>query len=233
MNDMDGFKYTGTDNLEVMAEAVNYNLYLSGLVKKYCAGSKSVVDFGAGIGTFAAPLNSGERAVIAVEPDVEQRARLSLSGIDNVADIKELDDASVDMVYSINVLEHIEDDRLALRDIRSKLKPGGVVFIYVPAFQVIFSAMDRKVGHYRRYRRADLDDKMKHAGLVVLESRYADSLGFLASFVLKYFGSDDGSLNKSAVKIYDRAIFPVSRLLDFLVSPLFGKNLIVLARRPD
>lgn len=231
MNKADEFKYTGTDNLEVMTEAVNYNRYLARLIEKYRFGACNVVDFGAGIGTFAEAVNTAGAEVVAVEPDEDQRMRLSLKNIKAVGDIKDLPDNSIEMVYSINVMEHIEDDVSALRDIYSKLKPGSGVFIYVPAFQIIFSAMDTKVGHYRRYKRADLSAKMQQAGFKIVEARYADSLGFFASFVLKYFGRDDGGLNIAAVKIYDRFIFPLSRALDFFVSRVVGKNLIVYARK--
>ena len=70
------FSYSGTDNLEVMAEAENYNAYLAQLVKKQIAGAMRVVDFGAGIGTFAQPLSAAGLDIMGVEPDSGQRQRL-------------------------------------------------------------------------------------------------------------------------------------------------------------
>lgn len=231
MKDHEEFKYTGTDNLEVMIEAVNYNNYLSRLVQGQCASSVTIVDFGAGIGTFAAPLHRSGKAIIAVEPDQKQQERLTAQGIRNVGDIAEIENEWADTIYSINVLEHIEDDIASLAMIRQKLTASGKVFIYVPAFQILFSSMDVKVKHFRRYRKNDLAKKLTAANLEIIELRYADSLGFIASLAFKYIGNNSGDLNITAVKIYDRIIFPLSKLLDNIVSPFFGKNLIAVAKR--
>jgi SAM-dependent methyltransferase len=225
------FEYLGTDNLEIMREAVNYNSFLSSLVEMHCVGATDIVDFGAGIGTFAIPLHADRRNVIAVEPDKNQRLVLTSLGLANVADISMIEDGWADTVYSINVLEHIEDDEAALHNIYLKLKPSGKVFIYVPAFQILYSSMDRKVGHFRRYRKSELNDKMRRAGLEVVDSRYADSMGFLASLFFKYAGNDAGDINRKALSLFDTYIFPVSRFIDRFVSGWFGKNLVVVAVR--
>lgn len=231
MKTQNEFQYLGTDNLEVMAEAVNYNAFLSALVEAHCLGATDVVDFGAGIGTFAMPLKAAHKNIIAVEPDKIQREVLASLGFETVADLSGVGDGWADAIYSINVLEHIEDDESALRDIYSKLKPSGKVFIYVPAFQILYSSMDRKVGHYRRYRKQELREKLARAGLEVLNSRHADSLGFLASLVFKYVGNDRGDLNRKALSLFDTYIFPLSRFFDRFVASWFGKNLIIVASR--
>lgn len=231
MDNKKKFQYSGTDNLEIMVDAVKYNKFLSDLVNKHCLSAKNIIDFGAGIGTFAAPLHAVGKNIIAVEPDEKQRQRLESQRIMSVHDINMVEDGWADAIYSINVLEHIEDDEEALKQIHSKLKPSGSVFIYVPAFQILYSSMDKKVGHFRRYRRSDLIAKMKRSGLDIIDSRYADSLGFFASIAFKYIGNDSGNLNRTAIKLFDRYIFPASRVLDYLVSPWFGKNLIVVAKR--
>jgi SAM-dependent methyltransferase len=214
-----------------MAEARNYNAYLLQLVKKQIAGATRVVDFGAGIGTFAQPLSVAGMDVMGVEPDNGQRQRLLDKGIPCVADISEVEDGWADAIYTVNVLEHIEDDRASLRTLYSKLKPGGKLFIYVPAFQLLYSAMDRKVGHCRRYGHAELADKVKEAGFQIIDSRYADSLGFLASLVYKWHGNDSGDINRGALKAYDRFVFPLSRAIDVFASSFFGKNLSLVAKK--
>ncbi|MBT8439170.1 MAG: class I SAM-dependent methyltransferase [Gammaproteobacteria bacterium] len=231
MIDSKGFQYTGTDNLEVMAEAVNYNAFLAGLVDRYCAGSHRIIDFGAGIGTFAVPLHMLDRDIIAVEPDESQCQRMASLGLNCVPEIDMIPDGWADAIYSINVLEHIEDDEATLKKIYAKLKPGGRLFIYVPAFQLLYSCMDRKVGHFRRYERAGLVAKAANSGLQVTEARYVDSLGFLAALMYKWRSDNSGDLNRTALKIFDRFVFPISRLLDRLTSAWFGKNLILVATK--
>lgn len=223
--------YSGTDNLEVMAEAVRYNGYLSDLLLRHAAtGDRPVMDFGAGAGTFAAPLAAKGVRVTCVEPDEALRARLESHGLEAVASLEGLPGRSYGFIYSLNVLEHIQDDRKALSGLRDHLSEDGVMLLFVPAFPLLFSSMDRKVGHFRRYRKAGLVSLLREAGFQVEQARYVDSLGFFASLAYRALGSDDGSLNREALVGYDRWVFPVSLMLDHVLGRWLGKNLLVVAR---
>jgi putative flippase GtrA len=221
--------YTGRDNLEAMTEAENYNAFLVSLVQAHC-GSGRVLDFGAGSGTFARPLRDAGRDIVCVEPDERLRAMLAEDGLAAVAGTDEVAPASIDCAYTLNVLEHIEDDAAALETLRERLRPGGTLFVYVPAFNVLFGAMDEKVGHFRRYRRRELERMLEQAGFEVLESRYVDSLGFAASLVYRFVGDRSGAISPASVALYDRLVFPLSRLLDRVLGPFLGKNVLCVAR---
>jgi len=91
--------------------------------------------------------------------------------------------------------------------------------------------MEKKVGHCRRYGRAELTDKVNAAGFRIVDSRYADSLGFLASLVYKWQGNDSGDINRGALRAYDRFVFPLSRVIDVFTSSFVGKNLSLVAER--
>lgn len=140
---------------------------------------------------------------------------------------------SYDFAYTLNVLEHIEDDGAAIRQLRDLLKPGARLFIYVPAFMFLYSAMDEQVGHIRRYRRSELESLCRANGLRIERSAYVDSIGFAASLLLRMAGSRSSTLNPRLVRFYDRIVFPLSRMLDQLTEPLFGKNVAVIASRPE
>jgi len=228
-----GGNYSGVENLEVMAEAENYNRFLLSLVTRHLEPGRRVADFGAGTGTFALPLRRQGVDIVAIEPDAALNARLRQAGIAAERDAAALPDGSLDLVYTFNVLEHIADDGAALRALARKLRPGGRLLVYVPAFAVLFTAMDHKVGHLRRYRRAGLRALVRGAGLAVDDVRYVDSLGFFATLAYRVLASGgDGSLDRRAVRVYDRLIFPVSRALDVLLSRCLGKNLLLLATKP-
>jgi hypothetical protein len=92
--------------------------------------------------------------------------------------------------------------------------------------------MDRQVGHYRRYRRPELTALLRQAGFVIDEARYVDSLGFFAALLYKVLGDTSGSINVQGLRLYDRFIFPLSRLIDRIVAGSFGKNLLLTAHRP-
>jgi 2-polyprenyl-3-methyl-5-hydroxy-6-metoxy-1,4-benzoquinol methylase len=232
MDDQANFEYSGVENLEAMEEAVNYNGFLLNTLKRHLSGD-DVLDFGAGGGAFALPLKADGVDVRCVEPDERLRGRLAASELETYADIAEVDLASVDCVYTMNVLEHIEDDRAMLGDIHDKIRPGGRLIIYVPAFNILYGKMDELVGHFRRYRRDDLVEKVKAVGFAVEKARYVDSLGFFAALVFRWLGNDSGVISPRSVKLYDRLLFPLSRVLDHIVFGSFGKNLLVVATRPQ
>lgn len=228
---MDTEAYSGVENLEVMAEARRYNEYLLSLVVERSNGVRHLVDFGAGAGTFARPLQERGYRVTAVEPDEALRSRIFHQGIAAVAGIEAIPDRSAPFIYTLNVLEHIEDDLAVLRALRRKLCPGGRLMIYVPAFAVLFSSMDRRVGHVRRYTAAQLARLLAEAELEIDELRYVDFLGFFASLLFRLFDRGDGRINRTALVMFDRAVFPVSLLLDKCFSSMLGKNVLAVARR--
>lgn len=223
--------YTGIDNLEVMQEAVNYNRYLFDLVRRYAPAGGKVLDFGAGSGQFAAPLSASGLNVTALEPDDLLQQRLRARGLHVIGSLQEIRDEAYDYVYTLNVLEHIDDDAAALRGLQQKLRTGGRLLIYVPAFQLLYTSMDAKVGHVRRYTREMLAGRVRAAGFHIDRVAYADSLGFFATLLFKLLGNDSGTVSLSALKLYDRAIFPLSRALDLLVRRWFGKNLLLICTK--
>ncbi|MES2201508.1 MAG: class I SAM-dependent methyltransferase [candidate division FCPU426 bacterium] len=86
-----------------------------------------------------------------------------------------LPDSCVDAVVMLNVLEHIEDDTLALSQLLRILKPGGVAVIEVPAGAGLYDIYDELLRHHRRYNGRELAVKLKGLGFQVLRSSH---LGF-------------------------------------------------------
>jgi SAM-dependent methyltransferase len=224
--------YTGLDNLEVMSEAKNYNAFLLDLAARHAELADQIVDFGAGTGTLAGPMGALGYSVICIEPDADLGARLRAEGLQVRSHIGELPDGSIDYVYTFNVLEHIADDEQTAFQLFRALKPGGCLLAYVPAFQVLFTSMDRKVGHRRRYRLNGLVGVLSRTGFQVEKAEYVDFLGFFAALLFKALDRGDGTLNSSAIRLYDRFAFPLSRRFDAVFRFLCGKNLVVVAKRP-
>ena len=228
---MSDARYTGTENLEVMKEAVNYNRALLGLVTTHARKGSRIVDFGAGVGTFAIPLRQAGFDVECVELDDAQRSVIEASGIPARPTLAGIADASVDFVYTFNVLEHIDDDGAALAEIGRTLRDRGKLLVYVPAFDLLYTSMDRRVGHLRRYRRGGLRAKVEAAGFDVLAAEYVDSLGFLAALAYRVAGSASGDIDRRALRLYDRFVFPVSRWCDRALKRVIGKNVLIVAER--
>jgi SAM-dependent methyltransferase len=223
--------YSGVDNLEIMEEALNYNAFLRDLVISRVRPNDVIVDFGAGTGVLARPLAAAGYRVSCIERDPNLRARLADAGLTVHAMLEEIPAGSLDFIYTVNVLEHIRDDGAILAALRDCLKPGGSLLVYVPAFPLLYSSMDRRVGHLRRYRRGQLVSVLRRAGLRVEFVAHQDCLGFFATLLFKLIGDDTGRINRRALVAYDRYIFPLSRRLDRWVGRWFGKNLLVVGRQ--
>ncbi len=221
-----------TRELEVMQKAKNYNRFLRDLIRRYAGNASTALDFGAGIGTFSDSLDIPSSRVHCVEPDAAARELLSSKGYVSHADLSEVDDACVGYVFTLNVLEHIEDDAGTLENLYRVLEPGGRLLIYVPAFNILYTSMDTHVGHQRRYRMADLAKLLQQTGFSVEKKAYTDALGFFGTLAYKLVDNRESApLNLRLLRFYDRYVFPISRILSVLFARLFGKNLIIVARR--
>jgi len=226
-------KYTGTDNLECMEEAINYNHHLVKLIVENANSTENVLDFGAGIGTFAKILIKEGFNVSCLEPDFQQASRLSKENINVFKSLKDIQNQSVDYIYSLNVFEHIENDLEILKALKTKLKKKGVLFIYVPAFPYLFSQMDSKVGHYRRYTKKSLTLLSQKSGFKIRNINYVDFIGFFATLAYKIIGSSAGTINRKTLIFYDRFLFPISKVIDFFTHSLIGKNIYIVLELVD
>jgi SAM-dependent methyltransferase len=132
-------------------------------------GTQSILEIGAGKGSVGSLLAPDFRYV-GLEPDPESFAAAS-SQVNELGIVVNTDadsftsDELFDVVCAFEVLEHIADDRAALAQWRRHVKPGGWIFVSVPAGQRLFGPTDIRQGHFRRYGRDDLADVMAKAGL--------------------------------------------------------------------
>jgi SAM-dependent methyltransferase len=74
-------------------------------------------------------------------------------------------DGGFDVVALFDTIEHIPDDRRVLEEVKRVLRPGGIVFVSVPAYQFLYSQNDRVVHHQRRYTARGLRRVLEAAGL--------------------------------------------------------------------
>jgi SAM-dependent methyltransferase len=96
-----------------------------------------------------------------------------------------LADASLDAALSLNLLEHVPDDRQALAELRRVLRPGAGAVLVVPAGRRLYDYYDRFLGHRRRYARGELAAKACDAGLEVIDDTHLGSLLYPAFWLAK------------------------------------------------
>ncbi len=221
--------------LDTLDHATRYGDWVATLLESHVHGR--VLEVGAGHGSFSERLAGLGTSLAVCEPSDRAVAILEdrFSGDPKVTILHgDLADAVAtgpyDSVVLVNVLEHIEDDDKALALIRDSLRPGGRVALFVPAFELLYSSYDHEIGHHRRYRRAELVQKVTNAGLSVVESRYVNSVGFVA-----WLGSARllglRPTRPSLAQFYDRVAVPLVRRAESRVEPAFGQSLFLAAER--
>ena len=96
----------------------------------------------------------------------------------------EIDSMRFDAITLFDVLEHVEEDELALKQLAQRLKPGGWLLLTVPAYQWLWGRHDLINNHYRRYTLNRLGRKLEGAGLRMKRGTYFNTILFpLAALV--------------------------------------------------
>jgi SAM-dependent methyltransferase len=172
----DIYKDPGPEILDALAGAPRFNRWMADTISPYVG--RSVLEIGAGIGNLTRALVPRRCCYYATDLDLEHLARLksrfqhrpnlrvARCDVAEAADFRALA-CRVDTVVCLNVIEHVEDDRGALRNIHSALVAGGRAIILVPHDQRIFGTLDTALGHCRRYAFDELRARMEEAGFRV------------------------------------------------------------------
>jgi SAM-dependent methyltransferase len=112
------------------------------------------------------------------------------------------DDASFDLTVSLDVIEHLEDDVGALRELRRVTKPGGALLVTVPAYQWLWSGHDEINHHHRRYNRRTLLTAAESAGWHLEHSTHFNSLLLPAAILLRALERFKPSTTKSSLDLW-------------------------------
>lgn len=202
---------------------------------------RSVLEVGSGMGYFAEKLaESGVDRLVLSDADTACLERLRERYADR-ADVEVTQVAlpgrinigeRVESIVAMNVLEHIEDDVQALRDLAAVATPRGRIVLWVPAYMQLYGHFDRNIGHFRRYTPATLRAVVEQAGLHVRHVRPVNFLGGIAWWIAVRRGGA-GRPNQRLVWLYDNVVVPTSRTIERLVSPPFGQSVVCVAELGD
>jgi len=200
----------------------------------------SVVDVGCGLGNFTELLQE-KKCYVGVDCDGRMIATLRdrYAGRQSPAFLEadimkpecleDLRGEAPDSVLCVNVLEHIEDDRGALANMVTILPPGGHLCLLVPALQGLYGTLDALDGHFRRYDKRVMAERLAGLPLRVVRQYYFNLVGslgwFLKGRVLKEKTQSDANY-----RVMNRLIPLLSRAERF-VRPPFGMSLIVVAKK--
>ncbi|HWA95242.1 MAG TPA: class I SAM-dependent methyltransferase [Terracidiphilus sp.] len=215
-------------------ESKNYRAAILEDFGPYLTGR--VLEVGAGVGQFSTELMrlSSVEHLTSIEPSASfcLNIRKSLPQLDliegTVADLPET--AAFHAIFSSNVLEHIETDQDELIAYRHLLQQAnGYLCLFVPARPEIYAPIDADFGHFRRYTRRELRNKLEIAGFQIVKLRYFNVTGYFAWW-LSFCLLKKRSFDPKAVRFYDRLIFPwVHAFETHVAAPPFGQSLMAVA----
>ncbi|MBN2586546.1 MAG: methyltransferase domain-containing protein [Candidatus Fermentibacteraceae bacterium] len=127
-----------------------------------------------------------------------------------------------DVVFLLDVLEHVPDDLGALKKTAEILRPGGLVFITAPALKQFWTCNDRIAGHRRRYSRKDIETLGVSAGLKPVRTSYFMFLLSPLLFLTRMFSRLPGSATREDERaLLERTHRVPPRPLNALLSWIF------------
>lgn len=232
----------GLLTLERFEHATAYNQWIYSRFSRHFG--ERVLEIGSGIGNLVAEIlkNKEVKEVVATDRSPESLKilrdrfqpdpRVSCVAWDLGLDPPpELGEHTFDTILCSNVLEHIDRHGEALSSMARLLAPGGRLLLLVPAHPFLYCKLDEKLGHFRRYRRAELTRLLKDAGFQVEQVKNHNFPGAVGWFwtgkVLKR-----ELLPGRALRRFDQ-LAPLFRRVDPLLAPILGGvSLISVARRP-
>jgi len=234
------FSYVGSE-LDLFAAATTWKAYVRRQVAPYLG--RTVLEVGAGHGGTTRVLIEAAHPQttrwVGLEPDETLAGRLA-GAIEagalpafceaKVGTLESLDEGFDTLLY-MDVLEHIEDDRAEMARAAAHLNPGGHVVVLSPAHPFLFTPFDRAIGHYRRYTLKTLRAAAPlDCGLELVRLRYLDSVGMLASLGNRLV-LQSAMPNPKQIALWDKAMVPLSKLLDPLTGYRLGKSVLGVWRK--
>jgi len=233
------FSYSGIDFLTNMESSMqNYNKFIIKQFGNLIVGNNnlSVLDFGSGIGTLPDLFFDNYNVKTdCFEVDKSLIHKLQKRGYQVYSDMSQINKL-YDLIYTSNVLEHIENSKTVLLELVTKLSKGGYLAIFVPANKNIYTSLDKKLGHFRRYSINELRHKLDIPDIKIIECRYVDFLGTFAWLFthLKRFHSTN-KLSSNLFIIYDNFIWPITRFFDTKLGlqKFLGKNIYCVVQKID
>lgn len=228
-----------TEILEVAQSAINYRKWLAQLTFPYLGNNP--LEFGSGIGDYADEwLQLGCQQLTVSENSPTRITVLQDKFLGNPCVItKQIDIEKIERmaetysaIVSLNVIEHLENDGVAVRGASNALLPGGYFVAFTPAFPILMSKFDKAVGHHRRYTKRTARALLEDNGFDIVKLEYVNSVGWFAwlfGMRLLNITPSDGPL----LKTWDKLIIPVVSKIESWISPPFGQSILIVGQKSN
>jgi len=228
------YSLNGKITLESMSSAFWYNKWVFDLFNKYL--SNTILEVGCGNGNFTdklAPFGN----VYAIDIDrtliAKTKQKIKKRAVVGFGDIEKgkffFRNIKFDSIVCINVLEHIKNDDYALRNITKLLKRNGIFILLVPSHQSLYGKIDEAIGHFRRYEKKIIMNKIKRNKFKIIKMQHLNILGGLGWFVSGRL-LKNSTVSTKKMKLFDRIapfILPIEKKLNIP----FGTSILLVAKK--
>jgi len=233
---MKKIQYKGLSTLEILEGANNYNDWIASEILR---GAKTpMIEIGSGIGNLSEKfmslkpltLSDNDKGLVKILQE-----RFLDTGVRSLyLDIEREIDSSLNnqfhSVVAVNVLEHVKNDKRALRNISALLKKGGTIRLLVPAKQFAYTRLDKDLGHYRRYEKDALEQHLIDAGFKINDIYFFNIVGLISWIVRDKVEKKNIHLKPYQIALFDWMV-PILRFVEANIRPPVGISLIVVATK--
>jgi hypothetical protein len=135
----------------------------------------------------------------------------------------------INTILCSNVLEHIKKDNVVLNNFFRLLPEGGRVILLVPALKMLYNSLDRDLGHYRRYSRGELIQKLTQNGFRICSLKYFNLFGIIGWFI-------NGTLLRRRllpamqIKLFNKMV-PLFIWMRRIIPTVVGQSLIIVGEK--
>ncbi len=229
----------GAEILDVLTRAPHFNRWMADTILPYVG--QRVLEIGAGMGNLTRQLSRRRSRYIASDINAEHLVRLRtrlrhrpgletcICDLANPEHFRPFANA-MDTVICLNVLEHVEDDLAALRNMHEALAPGGRAIILVPQGPELYGQLDVMLGHFRRYSRQQLEERVRQAGLR-LERIFGFNRISRPAWLVKSRLLKRSRIGRLQLQAFEQLVWLWRRIDRFL--PWGPTSLIAVASKPD
>jgi SAM-dependent methyltransferase len=202
------------------------------MVKKYSNGRLiKILDSGCGCGYILPILEQyGEVSALDNNENAIRYSKINFKGEIRKGDLNgeiPYDNNTYDMILSLDVLEHIPDDKLALKNLSLLLKDSGNIIITIPAHMSLWSYHDISHMHYRRYTKKDFISIVKECGLEIEYCSYYNSWLYLPIVCIRKL--KNVIFNNGKGENHSDGKMP-NRLLNTILYYIFSSELLFIGR---
>ena len=205
--------------------------YLNEIIEYYNSNNLTIVEYGCGTGNniyhllHRSPFSPKIKSIIGIDPklsnlEVPDWAKECKCSFNNSLP----NSIKADIVIAMDVLEHIQDDYLALKEWKSSLKPNGLLLISVPAFQHLWSSHDIFLRHHRRYNKKEISELANSTGLKTVKLNYIFSYIYPMVFLLRRYLPNKAKIYGD-LKKHNEIINTILSILGNLEYKFGGSNL--------